>query len=604
MAHYSTEIKQTAKNLFIKGWTITEISKQLNITERSLYNWRDKEEWEQFAQPDTVEQSIARRINALAEKDNKTASEIDELVKLTATFGDLKINIAKSEKLQAEAVAIEKGKFVPPDSYDVANTTEKGDPAAKPRKRKAKKKAVKNDVSTLTQEKFDEFRNAHFFEYQLLWHEKKNDPLTRRNRFILKSRQIGATYYFAYEAFEDAALTGDNQIFLSASRDQAEVFKAYIIAIAAEHFDVELKGQGVIILSNGAEIRFLSTNSRTAQSYHGHLYIDEVFWIPGFKALFKVASGMAAHKKWRRTYFSTPSAQSHQAFPLWNGEKFNEGRTEQNKIEFDVSHKALKGGVLGPDKIWRHMVTVKDAEAQGCQLFDIEELEIEYSKDDFLNLFMCIFIDDAASVFTLSTLLKCMVDTESWSDYHPDAARPFGNRPVAIGYDPSRTRDNASLAILAVPLNALEKWRVLQHLTYHGVNFEYQANRIKDIVDTHNVVHIGIDITGIGYGVFDLVESFYPRATPITYSVQSKTELVMKGLQVINNERLNYSAGDKQITQSMMMITKTTTPNGMVTYAANRSNTTGHADVAWAVLHALNYEKIAPRKPTTVTMSD
>lgn len=604
MAKYSQELKNTAKQLFIKGWSVTEISKELNIVSRTIYNWRDAEGWEMFAAPDTVEQGVARRINALAEKDNKTPSEVDEMVRLMASFGDLRINIAKADKLQAEAKALANGSYIPQEFYEPDNNDNQGRASAKPKKKRSRKKTVKNDISGITEESLDDFRKNHFFEYQLLWHERKRDPLTRRNRFVLKSRQIGATYYFAYEAFEDAVLTGDNQIFLSASRDQAEVFKAYIIAIAQEHFNIELKGQGVITLSNGAEIRFLSTNSRTAQSYHGHLYIDEVFWIPGFEKLLKVASGMAAHKKWRRTYFSTPSAQSHEAFPLWNGEKFNKSRAEAQKIEFDVSHKNLKNGWLGPDKIWRHIVTVKDAQQQGCDLFDIEELQIEYDADDFNNLFMCIFIDDAASVFALSELLKCMVDTDIWADYHPGAARPFGNRPVALGYDPSRTRDNATLAILAIPLQAGDKWRVLQHISYHGQNFQFQSNRIKEVCESHNVKHIGVDVTGIGRGVFDLVEQFYRRATPITYNVQTKTELVLKGIDVVGNGRFEYSAGDKQITQSMMMISKTTTPNGQITYAANRSNTAGHADVAWAILHALNYEPIAPRKKTTVSFSN
>jgi len=603
MPRYSAEIKATAKQLFIKGWSITEISKDTGVNERTLYNWSVAGDWQQFAAPDTVEQGITRRFIALVEKDNKTPAELEEMAKLSQILGDLRINLAKADKLQAEAVAISKGKFIPPDLLDDIDI--KGqDLTSRPKKKSSRRNKVKNDISGLTQEQFDEFRNAHFFEYQLLWHERKRDPLTCRNRFILKSRQIGATYYFAYEAFEDAVLTGDNQIFLSASRDQAEVFKAYIIAIAQQHFDIELKGQGVIILSNGAEIRFLSTNSRTAQSYHGHLYVDEAFWIPDFKKLWKVASGMSAHKKWRRTIFSTPSATSHQAYPMWSGEKFNEGRSENNKVEFTISHKDLKNGLLGEDKIWRHIVTVKDAEKQGCDLFDIDELQTEYTKDDFNNLFMGQFIDDAKSLFTLNKLMACMVNTESWTDYHPDAAKPFGNRPVAIGYDPSRTTDNASLVILAIPLKPGEKWRVLAKYTYKGVNFQFQANRIKEIVDTHNVKHVGIDVTGIGYGVFELVEQFFPLATPINYSVQTKTELVLKALHVIENDRFEYSAGDKEITQSFMMITKTITPSsGQITYAANRSSATGHADVAWGVMHALNYENIAEQQQTTVSIS-
>lgn len=599
MAKYSAEIKETAKKLFIKGWSITEISAQTGVNERTLYNWRDADEWEAFAAPDTVEQAITRRINALIEIDNKTESQQRELDSLVANFGNLRINIAQAQKLQAEAVAISKGNYIPHEFRETAPTEEELKQEKKTR-RKRRDKAPKNDISGITKEQLDEFRQSHFFQYQLLWHEKK----PQRTRFILKSRQIGATYYFAYEAFEDAVLTGDNQIFLSASRDQAEVFKAYIIAIAKEHFDVELKGQGVIILSNGAEIRFLSTNSRTAQSYHGHLYVDEVFWIPDFEKLWKVASGMSAHKKWRRTLFSTPSAQSHQAYPMWSGERFNKARKEDDKVEFDLSHKTLKDGVLGIDKIWRHMVTVKDAEANGCDLFDIEELQIEYTPDEFSNLFMCVFIDDAKSVFALNKLMACMVDTDAWSDYHPEAARPFGNRPVALGYDPSRTRDNATLAILAIPLSPQEKWRVLKHISYNGQSFTYQANRIKEIVDTHNVKWIGIDVTGIGYGVFEHVANFYPRATPIAYSVQTKTELVLKAMGEVENQRLQYSAGDKQITQAFMMITKSVTPgSSQITYAANRSNTTGHADVAWSIMHALNYEPLVPRRKSSMKMA-
>ncbi|MCX4187179.1 terminase large subunit domain-containing protein [Methylophaga sp. OBS4] len=600
MAKYTAEIKETAKKLFIKGWTIPEIGKETGVTERTLYNWRDAEQWEAFAAPDTVEQGISRRFNALIEKENKTDAELKELTALGTVLGDLRVNLAKANLLQSQATAISKGNYIPPELLDSAPTERDLKQAndKKPNQKRKRGRPPKNDISGITQEQLDEFRQSHFFEYQLLWHEQKS----QRTRFILKSRQIGATYYFAYEAFEDAVLTGDNQIFLSASRDQAEVFKAYIIAIAKEHFDVELKGHGAIILSNGAEIRFLSTNSRTAQSYHGHLYVDEVFWIPDFEKLWKVASGMAAHKKWRRTLFSTPSAKSHQAFPMWSGEKFNSRFADNKKVEFDSSHKALMNGLLGADKIWRHIVTVKDAESMGCDLFDIEELQVEYTKDDFANLFMCKFIDDAHSVFSLKKLMKCMIDIDAWADYHPDAARPFGNRPVALGYDPSRTRDNATLAILAIPLTPGEKWRVLRHVSFTGQNFQYQANRIKEIYDSHSVKHIGIDVTGIGHGVFELVEQFFPRATPITYSVHSKTELVVKAIDVIENDRLQYPAGDKVITQSFMMITKTTTGSGVITYAANRSNTTGHADVAWSVMHALNYEDIAPRRQTRVSL--
>ena len=94
-------------------------------------------------------------------------------------------------------------------------------------------------------------------------------------RDLLKSRQIGATYYFGFEAFIDALVTGRNQIFLSASKAQAHVFKQYIIQFAKDE-GVELKGDPMV-LPNGAHLYFLGTNARTAQSYHGNIYMDEYF---------------------------------------------------------------------------------------------------------------------------------------------------------------------------------------------------------------------------------------------------------------------------------------------------------------------------------------
>lgn len=76
--------------------------------------------------------------------------------------------------------------------------------------------------------------------------------------------------------------------------------------------------------------------------------------------------------------------------------------------------------------MWRQIVTVEDAKAGGCNLFNIERLKFEYSPEDFANLFMCEFIDDGQSMFPLNMLQTCMVDSwEIWQDY-----KPFHNRPL------------------------------------------------------------------------------------------------------------------------------------------------------------------------------
>ncbi|GAB7403896.1 hypothetical protein OUHCRE4_30670 [Enterobacter hormaechei subsp. steigerwaltii] len=48
--------------------------------------------------------------------------------------------------------------------------------------------------------------------------------------------------------------------------------------------------------------------------------------------------------------------------------------------------------------MWRQIVTIEDALAGGCTLFNLDQLKQENSADDFRNLFMCEFVDDKASV--------------------------------------------------------------------------------------------------------------------------------------------------------------------------------------------------------------
>ena len=98
---------------------------------------------------------------------------------------------------------------------------------------------------------------------------------------------------------------------------------------------VALAGDPMLITSElrpadepAAELHFLGTNFRTAQGRHGNFYFDEFFWVHSFEELNKVASGMATHKKWRKTYFSTPSTVLHPAYPYWTGERRNRRQVE------------------------------------------------------------------------------------------------------------------------------------------------------------------------------------------------------------------------------------------------------------------------------------
>lgn len=565
--------RRRARALYWQGWRISRIAEHLNEKASTVHSWKRRDAWDTYEPIQRVESSLEARMIQLVNKGDKEGRDFKEI--------DL---IGRQMERLARVRKYSNGGNEADLNPNVENRNEKT-------RAGTRKKAVKNAISDEQQEALVDAFMKSLFPYQESWYRA---GLVQRVRNLLKSRQIGATWYFAREALIDAVKTGRNQIFLSASKAQAYVFRQYIKQFAADAADVELKGGDVIELANGASLYFLGTNSRTAQSYHGNVCMDEYFWIPKFQEFRKVASGMAMHKKWRLTYFSTPSAMSHEAYPFWTGDLFNKGRATKDKIKVDVSASALREGRLCEDFQWRQIVTVMDAIAGGCDLFDIDELRREYSPEEFLNLLMCQFIDDGESVFPLASMQRCMVDSwTDWSDYKPFAARPMGYREVWIGYDPSRSGDNAALVVVCPPAVPGGKFRILDRVTFAGMRYEEQAERIRKFTEIYNVGYIGIDRTGIGDLVYELVQNFYPGVVGFRYTPEVKTRLVLKAMDVIGKGRLEFDAGWTDMAAAFMAIKKTTTASGnAMTFEAGRSEATSHADLAWATMHALAREPL------------
>ncbi|EMY2739086.1 terminase ATPase subunit family protein [Klebsiella pneumoniae] len=561
--------RRQAALLYWQGFSVPQIAEILQTKRPTVQSWKQRDQWDETAPLNRVESTLEARLIQLYAKPNLTPH-------------DFKVADFLSRQME---------RFARINRYGQTGNEVDLNPNVANRNKGDRKKPTKNFFSDEAIEKLEEIFFAESFEYQLRWHRA---GLEHRIRDILKSRQIGATFYFSREALLHALKTGHNQIFLSASKTQAYVFREYIIQFA-RRVDVDLTGDPIVIGNNGAKLIFLGTNSNTAQSHNGDLYVDEIFWIPNFQKLRKVSSGMASQSHLRSTYFSTPSTLAHGAYPFWSGELFNRGRASASeRVDIDISHDALAAGVACPDGQWRQIVTIEDALAGGCTLFNLEQLKRENSVDDFRNLFMCEFVDDKASVFPFEDLQRCMVDSlEEWEDFAPFADNPFGSRPVWVGYDPSHSGDSAGCVVLAPPVVAGGKFRILERHQWKGMDFATQAESIRLLTEKYNVEYIGIDATGLGIGVFQLVRSFYPAARDIRYTPEMKTAMVLKAKDVIRRGCLEYDVSATDITTSFMAIRKTMTSSGRsATYEASRTEEASHADVAWATMHALLNEPL------------
>lgn len=557
------EPRQMARALYFMGWRVTHIADHLGLNKFTLYDWKKTEDWDSWHVLRQAEDTTLYRYHQLLMMENKSNAQFKEL----------------------DALGRQMERFARIDRYQESGKESDINPNRRTPGPKIEKRNYLNPDQVV---QLKEALNDSLFGYQQTWRRHKD----LRIRNLLKSRQIGATWYFAREALGRAIDDGDPSIFLSASKSQAQVFRSYILDFVRQTCEVELKG-GIdrpltIRTDDGAvDLLFLGTNARTAQSYHGHVYMDEYFWIPGFNTFNKVASGMAMHKRWTKTYISTPSAVTHEAFPFWTGEHFNRGRGASDRINLDVSHEALLDGRIDPDGQWRQMVTIEDALAHGCDLFDIDELRREYSPEELRNLLMCEFIDDKASVFPLKLLQPVMVDSwELWDDIKPFSARPYGSNPVWIGYDPAPSEDAASVIVVAPP-NGKRKVRPIEKHSWRGMPYTAQAAQIQGITKRYNVTHIVIDKTGSGEGVYQEVQKFFPRAKGLHYSPEVKVRLVMRLLGILHRNEIEWDSGWSDLSAALMSIRQDVTESGKyVTYRAGR-NSSGHADLAWALMHAL-----------------
>ena len=568
---------QAYKHFRLGIYTPTEICEMLGINYNTFMSWRRRGNWAELTGIKKVNIALDARLQFLINKEDKNDKDYREVKVLGDELRKNELTIVKAERYQAKG------------------STRDSDFNSKLKKRGRKTNKQKNYLSP---EQIEQLEKAFLAETQRYGHQKTwYENRHQRTRNIMKSRQIGATYYFALESIVDAAKRGINKNFLSASRSQALLFRAYIVAFVYRETGVELKGDPIVLRTDDhvdIDLRFLSASSNSAQGPHGDIITDEYMWHRDFERLRKVSSAIATQKMYKKVYISTPSTVNHPAYKFWSGEHINRGRRKDRQIHLDISHKFLKKGRLGEDHQWRQVVTLQDAIDQGFDRIDINELKMEYAPDEYDQLFNCKFIDDTDSVFKFEEMQKCGIDPSSrWSDYDPDLDRPFGNQPVWIGFDPSRTIDAASCAVVAPPSTPGGKFRVLEKYSWRGASFEYQAKRIEELTHRFNVKEIAIDSTGLGHGVFEEVRKFFRRVKAIHYSQSVKADLIMKGKDVITNSRLEYNAGWSEVSKSFMMIYKTNTDTGNVTYKATRTADTGHADIAFAILHALSFESLS-----------
>ncbi len=553
--------KQHGRILFAMGMTVTEIAKQLQENRSTVESWKQRDGWEKADLFDDVTLGLKVRYLSLTFMENKSNANYKEM----------------------DFIGVQFERWARIERYRAGGNQADLNPKLENRNNQPKKRKLKNEINqdeiVLLEQAFQDV----LFLYQQEWMQAIADS---RIFILLKSRQIGATYIIALWAFIDLLKTGKNKIFMSASKAQAYQFIEYIKAFCLEVIGLELTGDPIVVNgpSGQASLYYLGTNALTAQGRHGDVIMDEFFWIRNFLQFKKVASAMASQKMFKQVYMSTPSSILHEAYAFWKG-------TDSKRklpIEIDVSKVALKNPVKCADRKTRQIVTLDDAEAKGCDLFDRDDLFAEYGDDEYANLFDCEFIDDSGSYFPLKDITPNMVDSwELWDDFHPNDAEPYLGE-VWIGYDPSFSGDNAALAVIAPPATPLSPYRILEIKQFKGQTAQEQSLYIKKVCGRYNVTFIGIDNTGNGLAVSEYVSKFFPALTRLNYNPEIKIRMGLRAKELFQKRRLQFDAGLTSVAKAFLSIKKAmTSGGGNKTLVTTRSALTGHGDMAWAIMNGL-----------------
>jgi Terminase large subunit, T4likevirus-type, N-terminal len=572
--------KETARRLWMKGFRPQEIKDygQLKSSLRAIQQWQDEWKREDYC-PEQIIHVADERLGELIRAKGKTKLDIQEMAILAQL-----IQTADTNRKALQAKTINKPARSENNTDNASDTTT--------RTKDGKKKKVINSIDHITDDMFEAF------EKTLFWHQKISvdaafDESLNLIRMILKPRQHGQTYVEAYIAFKRAVKFGQPHNFLSATLPQAFMFKAYINKIASEFFDCDpfVGAKKIVLKKDGKEwggFEFISARVASAQSRPGHVIFDECAWMTRFAEVDEVANAMATQTGYTVTYLTTPSTVLHDFYEYWNGERVNKFRAPHEKINIDIRHSAfekLDGYRLDGDGVARFLYTVDRAIEMGFTLVSLDKLRIKTPNPTvFDNIYRCQFIDDTSGVFSIKSLLRCLIADDDWMPY----TKP---KRVGCGYDPSSgsesSGDEAAIGYFELPDTITDPFRLLECSNFDSGTAKTHVDNFKERKKIYNVKNFFTDVSGSGIYVWQHVKNEVHNATRVDYTLQNKTEMVLKMQDLVREKRFLYHEDYKhEVIASFMSVKKGfTASTKQITYYSSRSKSVNggskHGELFW-----------------------
>ena len=401
----------------------------------------------------------------------------------------------------------------------------------------------------------------------------QRDWMQDRSRFKIgnMSRQIGKSFVVALEVVDDAMMTGQDWVLLSAGERQSKELmekvhmhcKAYMTAAADIEKDTFAGSDNnkytmlTIRLFNGARIIGLPANPDTARGFSANVVLDEFAFHKDsekiWKALFPTIS-----RGYKIRVISTPQGV---------GNRFHRLMTSDNgwaKYTVDI-YQAVADGVPHDIEMLKQGIDDPDAWAQ--------EFEV-------------LFIDDASAWLTYEMIAACQSDQVAAEILYDDLTEDRLEQLLAsiqgtafAGFDVSRRRD---LTVLDIEDQVGDVFWQRGLIVFPKIRLTLQKEKLWWIMDRGIIKRVNIDGTGLGLSLAEDTVDRYGmyRAEAVEFTNPIKHDMAVRTRGIFEDRRCRV-ANDQKSRDDYHAVKKTRTAAGNIRYDAERTDL-GHADRFWA----------------------
>lgn len=388
--------------------------------------------------------------------------------------------------------------------------------------------------------------------------------LTNRHprNIIVKSRQTGISTLMACYGLSQA-LIGKKVLIVSPSYRQSghvmDIVRDFLNNIPHPALLEEMKTS--IRFEGGGEIRSLPNSANTVRGFTADLIIlDEMaHFLNGTDVEIMKAIAPSLSRGGELWLVSTPNGEQGLYY------EYSEKRKDYNKI---IVH-------------WSECEDLKNNEAELRRLCpDPLTFAQEYDNK---------FLGNVETEFPWNLLHACT---------NPDIQyeNPIQSFNVFVGVDIGRKVDQTATIGVSKPDKI---WRVVYKNIMEGTAYKAQEHFLNSLISTYRLVRMNIDESGIGSMI---AENLRDRNSGLVFGYQFTNELKQK--LVVNIKRLLVNKlielpDDAQLLNSLHSIKRQYSTAGNIRFDADRTEETGHADTAWALMLAVfeseqNTEGILP----------